>query len=71
MWPKLVYIVLNLTNIYGHSGLMVKYAICFQNEVKLYMRSLVQSLLNPGAFLKFYFSFTSLGSITKLAGITQ
>ena len=65
MWPKQVYIVLNLISIYGPSGLMVKYAIHFQNEVKLCMRSLVQSLLKPGVFLKFYFSFTSLGSITS------
>jgi len=38
----------------------VRDAIHFQNEVKLCMRSLVQSLLNPGVFLKFYISFTSL-----------
>ena len=36
---------------------MVKYAIHFQNEVKLHIRSLVQSLLKPGVFLKFCFKF--------------
>jgi len=59
--------VLNLVGIYGHSGLMVKYAIHFQNEVKLCMRSLGQSLLKLGVFLKFYFSFTgSIGLVLKL-----
>jgi len=44
---------------------MVKYAIHFQNEVKLHMRSLVQSLLKPGVFLKFYFT-GSIGPVLKL-----
>ena len=63
MWPKWVYIVLNLVSIYGHSGLMVKCAIHFQNEVKLCMGSLVQSLLKPGAFLNFYFTWKYWPSI--------
>ena len=55
--PKRVYIVLNLVGIQGHGGLMVKYTIHFQNEVKQCTRSLVQSLVKADVFLNFYFTW--------------
>jgi len=54
--------VLNLVGIQGHGGLMIKYAIHFQDEVKQCTRSLVQSLVKADVFFEL---LLLLGSITS------